>query len=385
MRAVIIGGGLGGLAAARALKQAGHQVAVFERADRLEKAQIGGGLQVRNNGMRAMRSLGLGEKAEAAGQVIEAYDHRSVHGRWGGWRVARWPVGKLGRAIGVPTVGIRRSELHRILAEAQEEGTIRLGAECTGFVQDAEGVTARFADGRTERGDFLVGADGMNSAVRTQLLGPAPPRYAGFVVARAITEFRHERLPEGMFMLWYGPRSSVLAYHIRPGQLYWYETNAAPQGSRDPAGAMKPAILARSRGFPEPVEALIAATPEAAIGQVDMVGRDPSDRWGEGRVTLLGDAAHAMPFTQGQGLNMALEDAVVLARYMAAAPDVTSALRAYESRRKPRTAAMIRGSWRVARGFSGHGPVVHVLSMAALTIGLRIVWRMQVKDLTHDF
>jgi 2-polyprenyl-6-methoxyphenol hydroxylase-like FAD-dependent oxidoreductase len=381
VKALIVGGGLGGLAAARALRQAGIQVAVFERATDLSKVQIGGGLQVRSNGMRVMQQLGLADKVQSAGNVIESYEHRT----WRGERIGSWPVGETGRAVGAPTVGIRRSELHRILSEAQDPGVLHLGAECTGFRQDAAGVTAHLVDGRTERGDFLVAADGMHSAIRAQLLGPGKPRYAGFVVARAIVEFRHELLPVGMFILWYGPRTSFLAYHVRPGQLYWYECHGAPEGTRDPKGAVKAALLDRVRGFVEPVEAVIEATPEAAIQEVDMVGRDPVDRWGEDRVSLLGDAAHAMPFTQGQGLNQALEDAVVLARCAEAKPDVISALRSYEARRMPRTANVVRGSWRAASLFQRRGPVGHAVAMAAMRLGHKIFWKQQAKLLAHDF
>jgi 2-polyprenyl-6-methoxyphenol hydroxylase-like FAD-dependent oxidoreductase len=294
-------------------------------------------------------------------------------------------VTEVSRASGAPTVGIRRSELHRILAEAQDEGVLHLAAECTGFHQDADGVTAQFADGRTERGDFLVGADGMHSAVRLQLLGPSKPGYAGFTVGRAIVEFRHERIPEGTFVLWYGPRNSFLAYHVRPGQLYWYECQPAPEGTRDPKGGVKKGTLARLRGFAEPVEAAVEATAEAAIQQVDMVGRYPVRRWGEGRVTLLGDAAHAMPFTQGQGLNQALEDALVLARCAEAERDVVRALRAYEARRMPRTAKVVHGSWRMGIGFRRRDPVRFAIMVTGMRVALRIFWRLQRKDLLHDF
>jgi 2-polyprenyl-6-methoxyphenol hydroxylase-like FAD-dependent oxidoreductase len=381
MRALIVGGGLGGLAAARALRQAGIHAAVFERATDLAKVQIGGGIQVRTNGMRVMQKLGLADRVQAAGQVIETYEHRT----WRGNRIGLWPVSEASRASGAPTVGIRRSELHRILAEAQDEGVLHLGAECTGFHQDADGVTAQFADGRTERGDFLVGADGVSSAVRLQLQGPSKPGYAGFTVGRAIVEFRHERLPEGMFVLWYGPRNSFLAYHIRPGQLYWYECQPAPEGTRDPKGAVKKGTLERLRGFAEPVEAAVEATSEAAIQQVDMVGRHPVDRWGEGRVTLIGDAAHAMPFTQGQGLNQALEDAFVLARSVAAERDVVTALRAYEARRKPRTAKIVEGSWKMGIGFRRRGPVAFAVTVTGMRVALKIFWKRQRRDLLYDF
>ena len=381
LRALVVGGGLGGLAAGCALRQAGIHATVFERATDLGKVQIGGGIQVRSNGMRVMQRLGLAERVADAGQVIETYDIRDYRGR----RIGLWPVGEFGRALGAPTVGIRRSELHRVLAEAQESGTVRLGAECTGFAQDPAGVRARFANGGEERGDFLVAADGAHSALRAQLLGAARPRYAGFAIRRAIAEFRDPRLPEGSFVMWYGHRACFLAYHVRPGQLYWYEGHPAPEGTRDPEGGVKAAILDRVRGFAEPVAAAIEATEEGAIHQVDMAGRDPSPRWGEGRVTLLGDAAHAMPFTQGQGLNQALEDAWVLARCVQGAPDVASALRAYEAARMPRTAEIVRGSWRATMPFKGGGPIRYALLMAMMKPLLKVIWKKQMTDLAHDF
>jgi 2-polyprenyl-6-methoxyphenol hydroxylase-like FAD-dependent oxidoreductase len=345
LRALIAGGGIGGLTAARALRLQGHDAQVFERVDELRKVQVGAGLHLWPNAMNALRHVGLAEQARAMGTVMERMEVCS----WRGPVLSVTPLDYLERTFGAPGIGVSRLEFHPLLAEALEDGVLQLGAEVTSFEQDEEGVTLRFADGREERGDVLIGADGITSVVRAQLLGPAPPRYAGYTIWRALIDFAHDRAPSGTFRITWGRGLRFVFYHVAGGLLYWSAIANAPEGERDPEGRTRTALLARFAGWPEPTTAIIEATPEAAIRRQDIYDRPPVRRWGEGRVTLLGDAAHPLTFNVGQGACTAIEDGVIVARCLAEERDVPSALRSYEARRMDRTANMVNRAWRLGK------------------------------------
>jgi 2-polyprenyl-6-methoxyphenol hydroxylase-like FAD-dependent oxidoreductase len=379
-RVLIVGGGIGGLAAAAGLRAAGVDAVVFERAKEIEQVQVGSGIQVRNNGMMALKRLDLLEQARAAGQVIEWYRFRTA----GGALLCEWPVGAFGREYGAPTVGIGRDALHQVLASALDAETIQFGAAGDGFVEDSDGVTVRFADGREERGEALIGADGIKSRVRGQLFPAAAPRYAGFTVWRTVVDFRHERLPEDAFTMWYGRGRWFAAYYLRPGRLYWYAASRAPEGGQDPENSRKEMLLQLFRGWAEPIEAAIEKADERAIRRADMYGLLRLDRWGDGRVTLLGDAAHPMPLTQGQGASQALEDAVVLAQCFRDGGDVPHALRAYEKRRIARASDVALSASQLARRLQIPNPAACVVRSLIIRFRAKQNWGEQVKLLTCD-
>jgi 2-polyprenyl-6-methoxyphenol hydroxylase-like FAD-dependent oxidoreductase len=251
--------------------------------------------------------------------------------------------------LGAPSVGIHRADLQARLADAAGRDHIRLGVTCVGFEADADSVTARFADGREERGDLLVGADGLRSAVRRQLLGDEKPRYAGYTAWRGVALIDRPEVPLGSTFLATGRGAQVGMLPIGMGRTYWFATANVPEGESDPPGGHRAALLARFRDWYPAFPAAVEATAEEAILRNDIVDRPPVTNWGTGRVTLLGDAAHPTTPNLGQGACMALEDAVVLARCLEAIADVPAGLRAYELARQPRTAMVTNQSWQVGK------------------------------------
>jgi 2-polyprenyl-6-methoxyphenol hydroxylase-like FAD-dependent oxidoreductase len=195
-KALIVGGGIGGLTAALALRRAGIEAVVFEQAPRLQDVQSGGGLLVWNNGMRALREIGLAEQVEAAAAVLDVTTFNSYRGGL----LATWPIEKVAQDLGVPTVGVVRGDLHRVLADALGEDAIQVGAHYESYTANGDGVTVRFSDGREERGDILVGADGVRSSVRPHLIGGQgdlrPPGYWGI---QAVVQFEHPQALHGKF------------------------------------------------------------------------------------------------------------------------------------------------------------------------------------------
>lgn len=340
-KAILIGGGIGGLAAAIGLKGAGFEVEVFEQAAAL--AEVGSGISLWRNALAALDRLGVFGRLRAlgiAGQEGAIY-------RPDGRLLARMEAPRGGGASpGGAILLLHRAELHRVLLDAAGLDVVRTGARCVGIDQDEAGVTARFADGREARGDLLVGADGLRSVVRKALVDPSPPRYAGYTVYRGIAAFDPAKVVPGET---WGRGLRIGRWGLAGGRSYWYASHAVPEGRGDPAAGRKAGLLALFRGWHAPVGDLIAATDEAAILRTDIYDRRPLSRWGVGRATLLGDAAHPMTPDLGQGACQAIEDAAILADCLRTPGDIPAALRAYESRRIPRTARVVAAARRIGR------------------------------------
>lgn len=329
--ALVVGGGIAGLAAALALEQLGIQVTVFEQAT--EFRDIGAGLWLWQNALHALNHLGLDDAVRAAG-IPDA--HGGVRAASGQILVKRMPADP-----GFSSVAILRADLHRTLAQGLSTTVIHKGAVCTGFVQSSDGVTLRLKDGRTFDADILIGADGVQSVIRAQLIGRASARYAGFTAWRAVIDFPHEGLPSGVF---WGQGQRFGFMPVQRGQVNWFAgerrapvSDAAPQ-------ADKRHLLRLFETWPQPIPDVIRRTAEGLIRKDNIYVRPPLRHWSYGRVTLLGDAAHPMTPSLGQGACQALEDAILLGRCVGHVADPIAALQLYERQRLKRTRAIARYS-----------------------------------------
>ena len=345
-RVAVVGGGIGGLAAAIALKRAGlEDVEVFERAPEIR--EVGAALTLWSNALAAMARLGLDARVVAAGREVVSGEFREPSGRV----IVATPVGDVARELGFPSVCLLRADLQSILVRAVADAGVplRLGAECVSVEGlDSTEPRLRFADGRVVAADVVVGSDGLRSVVRTALFGPEPPRYAGYPCWRAIARGAGPReglAPGTAFETW-GPGARFGAIDLGACAYWFASVNAPPNGSDGPDARRE--ILARFGGWHAPIRELVESTPNEAIQRLDILDRPPARQWGAGRVTLLGDAAHPSTPNLGQGGCLALEDAIVLARELrlgAAAPE--RALRAYEAARRARAARVVRRSRRL--------------------------------------
>ena len=362
MKAIIVGGGIGGLAAAIALRQAGIEAVVLERAPELR--EVGAGVALWANATKVLRRLGLYGPVREAGAEIGG-EVRS----WGGKELFSFSATELRRRFGAANLAIHRADLHAALLAALPESALHLDAELLGFEQDDRGVLTHFAGGREEVGDFLVGADGLHSVVRAKALKDGPPRYAGFTAWRGIVEDADGIVPRGVGLNVWGRGSELGLTSLGRNRAYWYATRNAPEGEPEkPAGRRGEVleILENREHSKDPFRPAVEATEETNILRTDLYDREPARRWGTGRVTLLGDAAHPMTPSLGQGACQAIEDAAaladVLADALAGAPDrtdsVSGALRSYERRRVGRTAAIVRRSRRMGRFMQSENPVV---------------------------
>jgi len=348
MKAIVVGGGIGGLSAAIALRRAGVEAVVFERAAELTAA--GAGVTLWANAVRCLKRLGVYEAVRETGAEIGG-GIRTHRGRL----LARIPAETVRARLGDASLAVHRADLQAALLSALPEDAVHLGANFTGFEGRGGRVAVRFADG-SEEGDLLVGADGLRSAVRARLHGMEPPRYAGFTAWRGIAPVS---VGGGNAVNLWGRGSEFGLADIGRGRAYWYLTKNAPEGQVDAPEGRKAEVLGHLEGWYEPAREAVGATEEAGILRTDIYDRDPlGPRWGEGRVTLLGDAAHPMTPNLGQGACQALEDAIVLSEALGQSGSVVAALRLYEARRTGRAARVVRLSRRMGRAYQAENPLM---------------------------
>jgi salicylate hydroxylase len=353
LRAVVVGGGIGGIGAAVALARAGIDVGVYEQAQQL--TEVGAGVSLAPNGLRMLERLGVGEGIRRAGSRYAAAQLRLFDGQ-----VVEHDLYQF--AVPGQNVGIHRADLLGLLADQLPPGTVRTGCRCTGFRQDAHSATAIFADGTTATGDVMIGADGIHSVLQGFVVAPAEPVFSGVVAYRGLVP-RQEACPADAMQMWVGEGKHFLVFPVRAGQLLNYvgfvSSDTAIRESWSAAG--DPVALAgHFAGWDPAIGQVIAAIsgPGGSGFQWGMYDRAPLPRWSSGRLTLLGDAAHPMLPHIGQGVNQALEDGVALATLLGAGTspaDVPRALAAYEQLRRDRTARVQLASRRQGAGWDSSG------------------------------
>ncbi len=336
LKGIIIGAGIGGLAAAIALNQAGIPVEIYEQVEQLR--EVGAGISIWANAVKVLDRLGLQEslRVHAIPQIQGAIRNPE------GTVLTSAPAG-FEEKYGAPNVILHRAELQKALLSAAKDAPIHLGCAFTRFEQDSAGVTAWFADGSQAHADFLVGADGIHSQVRTQIHGAQKPRYAGYTSWRAVVPFDHALLTPGET---WGAGARFGQVPMAEGLVYWFATKNTPPGKRSPRGE-KAELLRLFSGWHAPIEDLIQAATDETILRNDILDRPVLSWWGMGRVSLLGDAAHPMTPNLGQGACQALEDALALAKNLHNTPQAIGGLRAYEAARIPRVNPIVERSRQV--------------------------------------
>jgi 2-polyprenyl-6-methoxyphenol hydroxylase-like FAD-dependent oxidoreductase len=272
----------------------------------------------------AVRELGGGR----LGGAVTTHDGR---------RLTTQPAEVLEARWGAPTIAVLRSELQALLVGALPEGTVALGVEVNDLDVGNGHVALCLRGGERTNADLVIGADGLRSVVRAHLLGDEPPRYRGYTAWRGIASRGVAHELDGASELWgRGERFGVLP--ARDGRVVWYATANAPEGGRGRRGE-RDELLGRFGGWPDPIPAVLDATPADGIVRNDVYDRRVTRRWVSGRVALLGDAAHPMTPDLGQGACQAIVDAWVLADSVQRADTMEHALEEYQ-RRRWRTAAI---------------------------------------------
>jgi len=339
LRVSIVGGGIGGVAAAVALRQRGIDAQVYEQAPQLK--EVGAGVALHPNGVRMLRRLGLGDEVARYGARWLDPQFR----RFDGTLIAPWwPAGQ-GQHIEI--FGMHRADLLQMLLERVPAEAIHPGYRCVGFEQDDSRATVVFDNGERVTSDVVVGADGIHSTLQQYVTPPSPPLPSGSVAYRGIVAAASVDWPAGQMRNWLGPGKHFLVFPVRAHKLVNYVGFVASGTLQRESWSAPgdPAALAREFAGWDP-------TVEAILAQVEscfwwgLYDREPLSRWTRGRLTLLGDAAHPMLPHVGQGANQAIEDGVALATVLAgverdAAP---RALELYERVRREHAANVQRSS-----------------------------------------
>ncbi|MEV5750773.1 FAD-dependent monooxygenase [Actinoallomurus sp. NPDC052308] len=333
--AIVAGGGIGGLAAALALIGRGWRVQVLERA--AEFGEVGAGLSLWPNGVRALEALGVGASVREYALPETQAGIRDVSGRW----LSRTDTAELERRYG-PVVMIHRADLLDTLRRAVPAAALRTGATVTAVDTDGPRVRVEHTQG-VSHADLLIGADGINSTVRRSIWPQAAaPRYAGYTAWRLVVETGP---PSAGGETW-GRGERVGISPLPGGRTYLFGVASVPAGQRGADGELAE-LRRRFAHWHDPIPALLEAAAEDAVTRHDIYELPPLRSYATGRVALLGDAAHAMTPNLGQGANQALEDAVTLAALLDAHPTVPAALAAYDRDRRPRTQMIAERSRRI--------------------------------------
>ncbi len=331
VRVGIVGGGIGGLTAAIALRARGFDVKVFERS--ATRGSEGIALLIWANAVRTLAGLGID-----LGPLSAPIEHTEIRTSAGDL-LCSLPIDDWSASAGARSVAIRRPLLVRTLAEAVPVGIVESGRTAVKLSRVAEGVRLELSDGTQHDFDALIGADGLHSVIRAQMHGQSPIRMMnqrGWVgLARPPAGI----LKTGITIATIGQGPRFWVAPLPEGEAFWFATlnrSEAPDGSR------REFLRRGLEGWPAPIDAVLATTRDEDIVETRICDRPPSERWGEGPVTLLGDAAHASTPDLGQGACQAIESAVVLADCLAGSQDVVAGLRAYERARMDRTATISR-------------------------------------------
>ncbi len=333
-RIIIIGGGIGGAATALALSCAGFKPVVYERTK--DFREVGAGIALWANATHILNKLGLLEEAKQVGYLTTNYQFNSQHGK----ELVNVAV----NGFELPVIGIHRAELHQLLWRNVPGERLILGETFEQFERKNDQVHAYFASGLSIEGNALIGADGLRSRVRAAILGNEPPTYRGFKTWRGLTDYVPDRYRPGYIQEFLGGGKGFGFMMLGKGKMYWYAAATAIEAQPDAEMGRKKELEAMYQDWFPSIPELIMATDETNILTTDLYDRPPTQPWSQQNITLLGDAAHPMLPTMGQGACTALEDAYVVAKCLKEQSDPIAAFQQYESLRFPRTKAIVEQS-----------------------------------------
>ena len=376
-KTIIVGAGIGGLASALALLRAGHRVRVVEQSDSL--GEVGAGLSITPNASKALAYLGLADELALIGSTPIAGSLR--HYRTGE-DIVVLPQDRSRERYGYPLYHVHRADLHKVLLSAVtalDAHCVVTSAEFLSFAEEDNGISVCCRSGWKEDADYVVGADGIHSRVRAQLFGPDRANFTGYVAWRGLIpgEKVAPHLIDPPLCMTLGPRRMLMRYPLRRGSLINFVAIAKRDVWMDEGWSVRSTreeLLAEFADFEPRVIELLSLTSPDRLYKWGLFDRDPLPAWTQGRVTLLGDAAHAMPPFTGQGAVMALEDAAVLGKAAQSSASPELFLQRYQDSRTARVTSALAMSRARADLYFGNEPAEQVKALTAGMAELRTLY-----------
>ena len=359
-QAIISGAGIGGLVTALALERQGWQVTVLEHYPQV--IHTGAGISLWPNALRALDTLGLSQSLIAQSSP---YRDGGIH-LPNGQPLIMANAADFVASYGYPTIVMHRAVLNDLLT-AQLRQPPHYDKRVSGYHEHETGVRVQCTDGSHYDGDVLIVAEGIHSSIRQQWFPRHRPQYVGYTAWRGVCHFEHQRIGD-KWGEWLGTGIRFGITPLADDQVYWFATRNQPEGQIAPVEQRHAQLNALFGDWQQPVPQLIEATASDAVLQHDIHQLPPLPYWSRGRVTLLGDAAHAMSPNLGQGGCQAIEDAITLARCLRTNTSVSTALRHYEHERKRYVEGIVRASQQVGQLLCVGHPLACRLRNTLLTL-----------------
>ena len=336
----IIGGGIGGLCTAIGLQNAGYSPKVYEKVHPLRG--VGAGLILGSNAMQALEILGLADKVKEIAKPISRMSVCSHTGKI----LTDSLMSYFTDRYGFGNYAIHRGELHELLMAELEDACLISGKACAGLSQKEDAIQIQFANGDTEKTDFLIGADGIHSAIRKSLLPSQQIRYSGYTCWRGIvrTDIRPEKVTET-----WGPEGRFGIVPLSDNRIYFFATKNAPENSSKMRNWGVTELLQNFGKYHEPIPQILENCRDEDLLWNDIIDFAPLEKLAFGNVLLCGDAGHATTPNMGQGAGMAIEDAAVLMNIMKDESNPEIAFQQFEEKRLPRTTRIVNNSWKFGK------------------------------------
>jgi 2-polyprenyl-6-methoxyphenol hydroxylase-like FAD-dependent oxidoreductase len=374
---LVQGAGIGGLTLTIALLQRGYSVKVVERSNAL--SGVGAGIWMAANPMQVFDQLGFADKISSAGWIVERLRLQDYRG----FDIRVTDMSEIAKVFGFETVALHRSVLQEVLFNQLPRNTVLFGTEVEALSQDKESVAVQLADGSGMNAKVIVGADGINSRMRSHISLGGEKRYSGASSYRAIARGARLLPPDldhEAYEIW-GEGCRVGFSKINSDDYYWYMTFDAPADKIFPADEMRSHAESLFKSFFPRWIGLLEHTSPDEILKTDISDLKPLKKWASGRVGLIGDAAHATTPNLGQGGAMAVEDALALAKAFDEVGVNETAFERFEQYRREKVTWIVSTSWTIGRICHIKNPIARTVRNSILTHTPKSVGRKQIMKL----